>query len=554
MATAISGTLICKLHTSWYRHIAYRIVLYDTSAVGKCKGAMGKTTHSLFPHPSSLKTYPPKVLRSPLHGGVRRTRAVATNLEEEDRSFRHEGEGGTEEYGHSSAHEGQPEGREHTAHSVGEQYADDEQVLVEAAQEAPDLLLRYLGRVDGAGYGERSAGHSRKKAASVQHLHLDSNIKILPGTTHDNSNLGMCSLAHSDQLPMTSSGNFSTCLLAHICSHSHIPSCISTNSFALNTLNLESQYPDQTDNTAPTRQISVATNEKGSEICLEADWESVHSTVNGLAGTHRGRPYDESPTDDVGDDEEQHGVLAADAVHDVAHGQDHGGGAEGHEGADPGQLCIAPDSSGRPAGDVHARTVPWPNAPSDTGTSTANGRVVAICTSSSVYVACSRERHLITVRWSSEECGVAKDPSLTEIDSSWCAVHAGESAIWAALNIEVLKPVRVKRGEYGVALEYEGGGKLEIPEKTHRLGASSGTIHMCEYTGAAPPGIEPVSSKWEAIPKSTRTESEIDECNVLGGSYHRSLNKTHGQAESSEPIPMYENPGSTATGIKPGLP
>ncbi|KAJ8879824.1 hypothetical protein PR048_020432 [Dryococelus australis] len=42
------------------------------------------------------------------------------------------------------------------------------------------------------------------------------------------------------------------------------------------------------------------------------------------------------------------------------------------------------------------------------------------------------------------------------------------------------------------------GGKREIPEKTRRPAASSGTIPTCENPGVARPGIEPGSPWWEA--------------------------------------------------------
>ncbi|KAJ8888933.1 hypothetical protein PR048_008427 [Dryococelus australis] len=43
-----------------------------------------------------------------------------------------------------------------------------------------------------------------------------------------------------------------------------------------------------------------------------------------------------------------------------------------------------------------------------------------------------------------------------------------------------------------------GGGKNEIPEKTRRKAASSGTIPTCENPGVIRPGIEPGSPRWEA--------------------------------------------------------
>ncbi|KAJ8865940.1 hypothetical protein PR048_033463 [Dryococelus australis] len=58
----------------------------------------------------------------------------------------------------------------------------------------------------------------------------------------------------------------------------------------------------------------------------------------------------------------------------------------------------------------------------------------------------------------------------------------------AALNIEVL---RADEGEVS-----KGEGKLEIPEKTRRPAASSGTIPTRENPGVTPPGIEPGSPRW----------------------------------------------------------
>ncbi|KAJ8878675.1 hypothetical protein PR048_019260 [Dryococelus australis] len=48
-----------------------------------------------------------------------------------------------------------------------------------------------------------------------------------------------------------------------------------------------------------------------------------------------------------------------------------------------------------------------------------------------------------------------------------------------------------------------GGGKLEIPEKTHRPAASSGTIPTCENPGATPPEIYHGSPWWEASSLTT---------------------------------------------------
>ncbi|KAJ8891041.1 hypothetical protein PR048_010550 [Dryococelus australis] len=50
-----------------------------------------------------------------------------------------------------------------------------------------------------------------------------------------------------------------------------------------------------------------------------------------------------------------------------------------------------------------------------------------------------------------------------------------------------------KRGDYGAAPECKGKWEREIPEKTHRPAASSGTITTYESQGAAPSGSEPGS-------------------------------------------------------------
>ncbi|KAJ8866745.1 hypothetical protein PR048_032606 [Dryococelus australis] len=49
----------------------------------------------------------------------------------------------------------------------------------------------------------------------------------------------------------------------------------------------------------------------------------------------------------------------------------------------------------------------------------------------------------------------------------------------------------------------QGYGKREIPEKTRRPAASSGTIPTCESSRATPPGIEPGSRRWEASSLTT---------------------------------------------------
>ncbi|KAJ8895022.1 hypothetical protein PR048_000331 [Dryococelus australis] len=66
--------------------------------------------------------------------------------------------------------------------------------------------------------------------------------------------------------------------------------------------------------------------------------------------------------------------------------------------------------------------------------------------------------------------------------------------IWAALNIEVFRADEGDRSENEAAPELRGRGKQEIPEKTRRPTASSGTIPTCETR----PEIEPGSPWWEA--------------------------------------------------------
>ncbi|KAJ8866516.1 hypothetical protein PR048_032359 [Dryococelus australis] len=60
---------------------------------------------------------------------------------------------------------------------------------------------------------------------------------------------------------------------------------------------------------------------------------------------------------------------------------------------------------------------------------------------------------------------------------------------------------------YGIPLfssaGMKGRGKREIPEKTRRPTASSGTIITCEIPGATPPGIEPGSRRWKGSSLAT---------------------------------------------------
>ncbi|KAJ8895732.1 hypothetical protein PR048_001070 [Dryococelus australis] len=58
-------------------------------------------------------------------------------------------------------------------------------------------------------------------------------------------------------------------------------------------------------------------------------------------------------------------------------------------------------------------------------------------------------------------------------------------------------------GAYGAASEYIGLGNREIPVKTHRPAASSGTIPKCENPRATPPGIERGSPWREATSLTT---------------------------------------------------
>ncbi|KAJ8869231.1 hypothetical protein PR048_030803 [Dryococelus australis] len=83
-------------------------------------------------------------------------------------------------------------------------------------------------------------------------------------------------------------------------------------------------------------------------------------------------------------------------------------------------------------------------------------------------------------------------------DSAFCLIVAG--GIWAALNTEVL------RADGG---EARGWGRREIPEKTRRPVALSGTIPTCGNPGATPPGIEPGSPRWEASSLTTTTSRRL---------------------------------------------
>ncbi|KAJ8874935.1 hypothetical protein PR048_022825 [Dryococelus australis] len=66
---------------------------------------------------------------------------------------------------------------------------------------------------------------------------------------------------------------------------------------------------------------------------------------------------------------------------------------------------------------------------------------------------------------------------------------------------------------YVTALETNAGrkrwGKLEIPEKTRRLTASSATITTCENLGVTPPGIETGSPWWEASSRHSNIPAAV---------------------------------------------
>ncbi|KAJ8889513.1 hypothetical protein PR048_009012 [Dryococelus australis] len=85
--------------------------------------------------------------------------------------------------------------------------------------------------------------------------------------------------------------------------------------------------------------------------------------------------------------------------------------------------------------------------------------------------------------------------------------------------------MEVKSGEIGATPECKSGGKLEIPEKTHRPAALSGTCPTCENSGVARPGIEPCSPLWEASrltaqpprPRLTLLASHLGELGSIPG-------------------------------------
>ncbi|KAJ8879830.1 hypothetical protein PR048_020447 [Dryococelus australis] len=83
------------------------------------------------------------------------------------------------------------------------------------------------------------------------------------------------------------------------------------------------------------------------------------------------------------------------------------------------------------------------------------------------------------------------------------------------------------------------GGKREIPGKTRRPAASSSTIPTCENYGATPPGIEPVSPRWEASSLTT-TQPQLPVRYLRLAVYST--------------IPTCDNYGATPPGIEPVSP
>ncbi|KAJ8893903.1 hypothetical protein PR048_006504 [Dryococelus australis] len=74
----------------------------------------------------------------------------------------------------------------------------------------------------------------------------------------------------------------------------------------------------------------------------------------------------------------------------------------------------------------------------------------------------------------------------------------------AAIFLACAAAVRGSHGGSSPALCSYRWGKREIPEKTRRPVASSGTIPACEDLGLARPGIEPGSPWWEASRRTTQ--------------------------------------------------
>ncbi|KAJ8869330.1 hypothetical protein PR048_030905 [Dryococelus australis] len=78
---------------------------------------------------------------------------------------------------------------------------------------------------------------------------------------------------------------------------------------------------------------------------------------------------------------------------------------------------------------------------------------------------------------------------IVDVFSSRCAAkEVVDVKLGRQLTSRTLEPVRVKRGEYGAALECQSGGEREIPEKTPPTATSTGTIPTRENPGCDPAG------------------------------------------------------------------
>ncbi|KAJ8881452.1 hypothetical protein PR048_017933 [Dryococelus australis] len=110
---------------------------------------------------------------------------------------------------------------------------------------------------------------------------------------------------------------------------------------------------------------------------------------------------------------------------------------------------------------------------------------------------CQYRRRLVTRRNLVANVGSGTNAPLIEASlSAW--LHATRSAV----AMDKLS-TRVKRREYRTAPEFKGGRKREIPKKTRRPAASSGTIPTYENPGVTPPGIEPGLSRGETSSLAT---------------------------------------------------
>ncbi|KAJ8871224.1 hypothetical protein PR048_027530 [Dryococelus australis] len=102
--------------------------------------------------------------------------------------------------------------------------------------------------------------------------------------------------------------------------------------------------------------------------------------------------------------------------------------------------------------------------------------------------------------------------------------------------------------------QLRGWGKLEIPEKTQLPAASSGTIPTCENPGATPLGIDPGSLRWEVRSLTATSPWPLISAGMQGRGKWEIPEKTRRPAASSGTIPTYENPGVTRPEIEPGSP